>query len=164
MTVQKWRKTGFCLFFCCGLVLIFFAAVYMSGVRINYTSSLPQRLWIIRAIDEDDIVEHGDYALVSRQEIDTSRFGERIRADYFNGSAPLLKQIFALPGDVVGEDIDVVVLSADGKGTLLPFCQLPVKLGDDEYWLSSDRKTGFDSRYFGPVKRKAIIAKAVPIF
>ncbi|GHV40465.1 hypothetical protein FACS1894187_21440 [Synergistales bacterium] len=137
---------------------------YWVGIRVNVTASLPQILWIIHEINENDVIKRGEYVTVLRQTINTEKFDEKARSVYFGGRIPMLKQVFALPGDTVEEDVDVIILSTDKNGSSLPVYTLPAKLGNDEYWLISDKKTGFDSRYFGPVKREAIIAKAVPIF
>jgi type IV secretory pathway protease TraF len=76
---------------------------------------------------------------------------------------PFLKEVFALPEESVADGVFPVV-SSDSEGYPLPKFPLPVYLDRDEYWLGSPSERGFDSRYFGPVKRRAISSKAVPMF
>jgi conjugative transfer signal peptidase TraF len=142
-----------------------FGVVYFAGVRVNLTSSLPQRLWIVRPIGASDDIRRGEYVVVPPSKIDTTRFDSRTRTRYFGGKASFLKEVFGLPGETM-VDIDglVSLLSSDSEGYPLPRFPLPYRLGSDEYWLSSNKERGFDSRYFGPVKRQSIEAKAVPIF
>jgi type IV secretory pathway protease TraF len=141
--------------------ILFLGTAYSSGVRINFTSSLPQWLWLVYPIKENDEIRRGEYVVVPRSEIGAARFDRRTRDRYFGGNIPFLKEVFALPGETV-EDGGMTV-SSDSEGYPLPKIPLPLRLGRDEYWLSSDRERGFDSRYFGPVKRRAISGKAVPL-
>jgi type IV secretory pathway protease TraF len=146
------------------LYVLVLGVAYSSGVRINFTSSLPQRLWFVRPLGEDEEIRRGEYVVVPASKIDTeARFDGRTKARYFDGEKmPFLKEVFALPGETVDDVFPL--MSQDSAGCPLPKFPLPIRLDRDEYWLSSDRERGFDSRYFGPVKRRAISGKAVPVF
>jgi conjugative transfer signal peptidase TraF len=148
--------------FLCGWIL---GIAYVSGVRVNLTSSLSQRLWLVRPLEASDEIRRGEYVVVPPSAIDTARFERRTKSRYFGGKTPFLKEVFALPGETV-EDIGGLFpsMSSDSEGYPLPIFPLPFRLGSDEYWLSSHSERGFDSRYFGPVKRRAVSAKAVPVF
>jgi conjugative transfer signal peptidase TraF len=147
-------------FFC----VVLLGAAYSSGVRINVTSSLPQRLWVVYPLGEDDEIRRGEYVIVFPLTIDTARFDPGTKARYFgDGKMSFLKEVFALPGETV-DGGTFYVLSSDSEGRPLPEFPFPVRLDRDEYWLSSHSERGFDSRYFGPVRRRSISAKAVPIF
>jgi type IV secretory pathway protease TraF len=148
------------LFFCASLLGI----AYFSGVRVNFTSSLPQRFWFVRPLGESEEIRRGEYVVVPPPGIDTARFDRRTKAGYFDlGKMPFLKEVFALPEETVADGVFPLV-SSDSEGRPLPGFPLPIRLERDEYWLGSLNERGFDSRYFGPVKRRAIAGKAVPIF
>ena len=144
----------------CALLL---GILYSSGARINLTSSLPQTFWFIYPINESDEIRRGDYVVVPPSEIDSARFSPRAKSRYFCGKMPFLKEVFALPEESVADGV-FPVLSSDSDGCPLPKFPLPVCLDRDEYWLGSLSERGFDSRYFGPVKRRAILRKAVTMF
>jgi conjugative transfer signal peptidase TraF len=85
----------------------------------------------------------------------------------------LMKKLYGLPGDEVcirdsavwvngQKTVNVIADYAPGKA--LPQLQFCRQLQPSEYFLIGDRvANSFDSRYFGPVPQKAIIARAVPI-
>jgi conjugative transfer signal peptidase TraF len=89
-----------------------------------------------------------------------------------NGSAPFLKPIVALPGDLVSvSDQWVAVNGRRIKGTeRIGDVQIPrIAIGDyrvpaDHVWLvSNHHPRSFDSRYFGAVKVSAILGLAKPV-
>ena len=79
----------------------------------------------------------------------------------------LLKEISAGPGDHVCTDRDRLAINgadrapivrADRQGSVLPRWTGCRTLGIDEFFVYSDRvPNSFDSRYFGPVERTAVI-------
>ena len=88
---------------------------------------------------------------------------------------PMVKQVGALPGETVslsggrfrvdGRDMGpLTVLSADSQGRPLGAFPTPYTLKAGEFWLVSHPEKGFDSRYFGPVRRTDITHTAVAIF
>jgi type IV secretory pathway protease TraF len=87
----------------------------------------------------------------------------------------MLKQIGAVPGDEValrggfllvnGEvTAKMAIASRDSYGGELSAWPTPVTLRPEEYWLVSDPDRGFDSRYFGPLRRSAFTHRARPVF
>ncbi|MDR1483039.1 MAG: hypothetical protein LBI74_10480, partial [Synergistaceae bacterium] len=58
---------------------------------------------------------------------------------------------------------DITVASEDSRGGRLFAYPTPIILPPDCYWLVSDPERGFDSRYFGPVRREAITYRAYPL-
>lgn len=145
------------------VILISFFFAYVTGLRINLTESLPGRLWLIRKISENEQISVGDFVVVPPSEIKGARFfPPHIRRKYFrSGEMNFLKEVKGVPGDFI--HVDVEVLSADSEGDWL-IAYPNRKLNSDEYWLTSNKERGFDSRYFGPVNRRAIKAKASPLF
>ena len=94
--------------------------------------------------------------------------------DYLPLTVPILKPIAALRGQTVCEkDGDVSIdgkpvahaLMRDGAGRPLPHWTGCRALHDDEIFLLSDyHPASFDSRYFGPLRRAAVIGRVVPLW
>jgi conjugative transfer signal peptidase TraF len=86
---------------------------------------------------------------------------------------PLLKAVAAGPGDLVctlnGQlEIDgrarAPIAQVDRQGFALPHWTACRRLTADELFVFSDRvPNSFDSRYFGPVHRRAVLAAYVPL-
>ncbi len=86
---------------------------------------------------------------------------------------PILKAIGAGPGDRVCSDGRTLALNGrtifikgrDSRGHALPHWVGCRPMGRDEYFVFSDRvPNSFDSRYFGPISRAAIIGVYRPLF
>ena len=81
-----------------------------------------------------------------------------------------IKRVVGLPGETVNIDRNGRVL-IDGEILAEPYApdkaekansQLPITLANDEYFVLGDnRKSSFDSRYFGPIKKDRVIGKAI---
>ncbi len=96
------------------------------------------------------------------------------RGDCASGLAPIVKEIVALPGDVVvvredgtrvcAEYGGTAWVSADLRGRPLSRRQIGSRvLQDGEYWLlGMRRQVSWDSRYFGVVEKDQIIGSATP--
>lgn len=100
-----------------------------------------------------------------------SEAAPRVLRDARPAERVLIKRVAGLPGDVIDYDgarimingralADSPVLASDARGNELPRTTFPVVLGADEVWLTSDHERGFDSRYFGPVRRAALTCRA----
>jgi type IV secretory pathway protease TraF len=162
-SMKKKSRAAHLFFFLLPSFALFLVFIHVLGVRINISSSLPQRIWILHSIDETEKIQRGEYVLVSPKKLDVSRFPLKTAFKYIEkNNLPYLKQVLALPGDTVTDRGNI--LSQDSDGNLLPEFPVPYTLEKDEYWLTSHWERGFDSRYFGPVKRSDIFAKAEPIF
>jgi conjugative transfer signal peptidase TraF len=93
---------------------------------------------------------------------------------YLPRGVPLLKRIFALAGQTVcrvGVQISVDGIAAssarerDLRGNLLPVWQGCRVIASDEVFLMNwDEPDSLDGRYFGPLPRNAVVARAVPIW
>lgn len=96
------------------------------------------------------------------------------RRGYLPRSVPILKQIGALEGQVVCAVGDSVAIDGkhlartrnrDGAGRpLAPWTGCRPLVVGELFLLSSESNASFDSRYFGPVKRAAVIGRAVPLW
>ena len=92
---------------------------------------------------------------------------------YLPRGVPLLKRVFALPGQTVcriGTRISVDGSAAeparehDSRGRPLPAWHGCRVLAADEIFLMNwDEPDSLDGRYFGPLPRSAVIARAIPI-
>jgi conjugative transfer signal peptidase TraF len=93
---------------------------------------------------------------------------------YLPRGVPLLKRIYALPGQTIcrlGVQITVDGIAAtparerDQRGHPLPVWQGCRVVADDELFLMNwDEPDSLDGRYFGPLPRSAVVARAVPIW
>jgi conjugative transfer signal peptidase TraF len=93
--------------------------------------------------------------------------------DYLPDHVPLVKRLAAIGGDLVCADNAAVEingvrvaqrLAADARGRPLPAWTECRALNLDEVFLLTEAPDSFDSRYFGPVQRSAVIGKLVPIW
>ena len=93
---------------------------------------------------------------------------------YLPRGVPLLKRIFALAGQTVcrvGVQITVDGIAAlparerDLRGHPLPAWQGCHVIATDEAFLMNwDEPDSLDGRYFGPIPRSAVVARAVPVW
>jgi conjugative transfer signal peptidase TraF len=155
---------------------------YFWGYRVNFTSSVPPGIWKCEKSAEP--LKRGDYVCVDTAALICERpeMKEAHKRGYFaytlflRSPFDLLKEIGALPGDLVDYDPTVqrvvingeiqaagVWMSADSKGRVMPRPRFPYRVPSGEYWLSSSER-GFDSRYFGSVPEKCIKSRMVPVF
>ena len=158
-------------FLCC---VVFLCIAYFSGVRVNLSGSLPHRLYRIAALPKGKTLSRGELVMPDYRKIDNPAISEGMARRYLTAH-PMVKQVGALPGETVslsggrfrvdGRDMGpLTVLSADSQGRPLGAFPTPYTLKAGEFWLVSHPEKGFDSRYFGPVKRTDITHTAVAIF
>ena len=93
---------------------------------------------------------------------------------YLPSHLPLLKRIGALEGQVVcvegglvriGGRTMTVARSRDGRGRPLdPWTGCRLLAHGEVFLVTNHSHTSFDSRYFGPVGRGAILGEAVPLW
>ena len=92
---------------------------------------------------------------------------------YLPITVPVIKRIAAVRGDYVCERSGVLsingrtvarALVADSAGRPLPEWRGCGELARGEYLLLGDVPDSYDSRYFGPVMRKAIVRRAIPLW
>lgn len=99
--------------------------------------------------------------------------GYFMKGDCPSGIRPVMKQIYALPGDTVdsegnevlinGRQTGIMILKNDSNGRVLSRRILKnYRLKSDEYFLMSEYKANsFDSRYWGPVTVEDLLAPVI---
>lgn len=133
----------------------------------NVSASAPVGLW---SIAPDVPLRQGDMVLArmpqGARELAAARH-------YIPANVPLLKRIAARNGDevcalggriYVNGDPVAKRLTHDRAGRILPQWEGCELLRSGRLLLLMDRPDSFDSRYFGPVARTAIIGKATPLW
>lgn len=139
-------------------LLVFVGALYISGIRINTSSSLPLGVWRVQKIDASEL-RIGDSVAINRAAVPNAR-------------THLMKDVGALPGDVMTREGNIVcrngqplpqstIQDAKWHGEKIDCIEYPVVVPEGHIWLSSRHERGYDSRYFGAVPAQAVIGKAV---
>jgi conjugative transfer signal peptidase TraF len=167
-----WRRVGLGVVLGAGLLFGLFVTLGLAGIRINTTPSLPVGIYI-RTGPESPLVEFcpsGESAAIA------ARRGYRTPGYCPDEASALLKPIVANSGDVVeltaqGMSVNnhpirnTAPLAVDTDHRPLdhfPFGRYVV--GDEEVWVASSyNKRSFDSRYYGPVSKRAIVAHLRPL-
>jgi len=171
-------KREFALFYVLVTLLCFAALAFILfhalGYRINRSASLPFLVYKITPLAQDVEIERGYFVLINLYKISNHVINRGVERGYVNLREPMLKRIGAIPGDVVilkngylsvnGEATKTTVASHDSYGEELSAWPTPITLQTGQYWLISDPKRGFDSRYFGPVNSSVFTHKARPVF
>jgi conjugative transfer signal peptidase TraF len=168
----EWGRVGRSLVVGSVLLVAFFAAVGLAGIRINTTPSLPVGLYIETG-PQSPLVEFcpsGEPAAIA------ARRGYRTSGNCPDGASALMKPIVAKCGEVVeltAKGISVnghlllntAPLSVDTDHRALehfPFGRYTV--GHEEVWMASTyNKRSFDSRYYGPVRKSSIRVHLRPL-
>ncbi|WP_404406873.1 conjugative transfer signal peptidase TraF [Pelagibacterium halotolerans] len=146
-------------------------AFAFAGYRVNFTPSYPLGLWQIVPLDRPAGV--GDRVFVCPPPgpvVDLARERGYLPGGLCPaGTAPLIKTIVAMPGQVVRIGTQVLidgvplensrVLPCDGEGRLMtPWAGGEIPAGD--VFLHSDFVASYDSRYFGPIPADGILGLA----
>jgi type IV secretory pathway protease TraF len=128
----------------------------------------------VTPLDENEPVCRGDVVLIDLSKISNPVISRGVERGYVNTKEPMLKRIGAAPGDSVtlennllyinGGVSRAVIAPFDSYGGPLSAWPTPLILRPGQYWLVSDPKRGFDSRYFGPVGREAFTHRAKLLF
>ncbi len=139
-------------------------AAAASGLHLNSTSSMPQGMWLERPYT--GAVRTGDAVVVCLPATEQTRryIGPGTCP---NGLEPLLKTVGAVPGDVVTLPLPgYAPLAADAAGrplTAYPAGTYRVQPGQVFLFSEHDVRS-YDSRYFGPVETRSIIAAGKPVW
>ena len=170
MTLQKRRflplGAGICL--CALSCLVSFSVHHIFGIIINYTASLPKGLYRLHPLPPD-IERNMLIALAVPEHVQSMVYG---RGWLLKGSL-LLKPVAAVAGDrfrITDEGLSInkryvgPVYSYDTQGLPLPVLRTSYILKEGQVFLASPYPRSFDSRYFGPVDKKDIIAEVTPLF
>lgn len=134
----------------------------------NDTASVPVGLYTLRPL----ISRVGDIVAV-RLPVRSRRLADDRR--YLPASALLLKPVAALPGDrvcrwqrriFINDQFRAEAAYRDAAHRAMPVWQGCRHLKSGEIFVLSPSKDSFDSRYFGPIRRDAIvgIARAIMTF
>lgn len=148
--------------------------VHLAGLHFNLTASLPVGLYreVGRPAEVGDLV-----ALCPAPEWVRFARGRGYlppgRCD--GGGVPLLKRIVAVEGQVITVDSAGVLVdgrwiqapapTSDHQGRpLAPLTPGRHVLTTGQLWLATSNPRSFDSRYFGPIHRDAVLATVVPLW
>ncbi|BDU23185.1 conjugative transfer signal peptidase TraF [Dyella sp. GSA-30] len=170
------RVSGGCAIFALVLTWSVLGVGYLTGMRLNFTGSLPKGLYWTT----DAPVGRGSYVMFCSPP--ENAFAEAAARRYFSpghcpgGYRPLLKRVAGVSGDRVAVAQDGVrvnrrllpwsrPLDADlGQRPLPHLAGKDFLLGPDQLWVMSDTQPySFDSRYFGPIERGWIRAIVRPV-
>lgn len=92
---------------------------------------------------------------------------------YVPADVPLIKRVRAIGGDyvctrgkwlLINSQFVAPRLRTDSRGRMLPWWRGCRTLASDEFMLLGDHPRSFDSRYFGPVQRTAILGRTLPLW
>lgn len=154
-----------------------------AGLWIVYTPSVPMGFYH-RVPLENRTLLRGDYVCLEGWR---STAPERLRLAAYLGIVPkswiageaLTKKVVGLPHERVdyipSEDGGTIAINGRelpqstirdlcNEDRCLPRVPYPVRLSVDEFWISSEHPDGFDSRYFGPVRRDVLNCRAEPLW
>jgi conjugative transfer signal peptidase TraF len=157
-----------------GICLALAVAGFLGGLRLNFTPSYPIGIWRIESLNRQPGV--GDRVFICPP--DAPAFALGMERGYLpaglcpGGTAPLIKTIVAVAGQVIALNSSVIidgaalasssVRSTDAQGRALPkFAGGRVPL--DHVFLHSDFGGSYDSRYFGPLPADGILGLARPV-
>ena len=163
--ICRWKRTdrravwGWLTIFAAlfALVCVVLSALYMTGIRVNITPSLPCGIWRVSKADLEAL-KIGDTVMVDRLAVPGIKFN-------------LLKDIAAVAGDVMtlkensvyrnGQKIPLsTVFPVNSEGVKIWHIDYPLTVPEHHVWLGSRVERAYDSRYFGPVPVQAVKGKA----
>ena len=152
---------------------------WAAGFRVNTTASMPRGIWAVTA--PAGAVHRGDVVTLCLPDTPRMRLGHErgyIGAGSCpDGMEPLVKPVAAVPGDTVtvkpggcsvnGDRVpNTAQFAIDGAGR--PLQGIPPGTYDVEpgqVWvLSGHSPMSWDSRYFGPVPKAAVLGRARPMW
>ena len=169
LLMAQWQRTVLMLVF----AVLAIAAVITGGPRPprliwNATASAPIGLYVVRPVP---FLFRGEMVL-AKLPPKTARLAAR--RGYLPMGLPVVKRIAGLSGDQIcaygqtlwrNGHVLTTRLLVDGRNRPLPHWQGCQRLGDqDVFLLMAHKRYSFDSRYFGPVRRAAIIGRLVPLW
>ena len=133
------------------------SALYIAGIRVNITPSLPRGVWRVMSVDPKTL-KIGDTVAINKTAVSAV-------------TLHLLKDIAAVSGDVMtlkdssvyrnGHKIPMsTVFPVNSKGEKIQCVSYPLVVPAHHVWLGSRNERAYDSRYFGPVPIQAVMGKA----
>lgn len=151
----------------CALMIAVSAAVHPKPRLIwNPTASVPVGLYW----RSDAAVTRGDLVLaVPPSQVEVLAATRH----YLPAGVPVIKRIAGEDGDeicvrehtiFINKEAVAVQLEKDSKGRPMPLWTGCRRLTGEVFLLLADVPASFDSRYFGPVVRSAVLGKAIPLW
>ena len=168
--------TGWCI---AGTVILSWALLWGTGLRLNTSASIPLGFWREAAVDR--AIQHGDTVAICPANSAAFRLAKArgyLGGGWCDGSSEILfKPVAAIAGDVVDIDSTGIrvngarieksnALASDAEGRPLP-AMAPGRyvVGAAELWLvSASNERSFDSRYFGPLRSSAVRGFLTPVW
>lgn len=156
-----------------GLILAGTVAMVLAGRRTphlvwNVTASAPVGLYVV--LPAGDPVR--GQLVLAKLPAPVARFAAA--REYLPLGVPVVKKIAGLSGDVIcGRGNSLFIngrwaahrRSRDGLGRPLPLWRGCRRLSAQQLLLlMANKRSSFDSRYFGPVRRSAILGRLVPLW
>lgn len=134
----------------------------------NASASAPIGLYLVQPADNLDVT---DLVAVAAPPLIAEFMADR---GYLPMGVPMLKRILALPRQTVcRHGLDIIAYGStigharerDNAGRKMPVWQGCRRVGDDELFLMNfDVADSVDGRYFGPLLRRFVIGRALPVF
>lgn len=180
-TAASARRTRFArsmlIFMVTAALLMLGNLIAAAGLRLNFTPSMPLGIYRFEALSPREI-HRGSLVAVCAPS-NAARLGRR-RGYLSRGvcpeySEPLLKAVAAVAGDDVailpcGVRVDGRLLrdskplAFDRAGRpLAPWPRGHFRISRGAIWLHADHERSWDSRYWGPVPARNVLARAVPV-
>lgn len=160
--------------------ILFLAVGYAAGIKINTSESWPRGLYYSKKIDKSLDQYRNKFILVcpdpDNPVIRRAKNWHILEPGFQcpGEIAPFLKKLVGLPGDTIAIDKSGVEINGQSiKNSRIKYkvFELVIHPGykrtlkPGEYWVMSDYSpNSLDSRYFGTVKRSAIIRASKPLF
>lgn len=150
-----------------GVGLLACQAAVSPKLYFNASPSAPRGVYILSPAIRN---ERGDFVIAALPPGAASLATGR---DYLASGIPVLKRVSGLRGDRVCRDgllirvnghIAATAKLADARGRSLPVWNGCRRLGEDDVFLLGEHPDSFDGRYFGLLKRRQIIGKAVRLW
>ena len=162
------RRLFYAFFLILSLLLIL-EALHFSGVIFNCTPSLPEGIYLRYEKAPFKNISVGDIVLIQKNEISGIEKGRITKV------RRLLKKIIAKKGDFVtlqgnkvyingNEAEGMEIFEKDALGKIKRSMQYPCSIPKGYYFVGSNCREGYDSRYWGLCPETAIKGKARMIY
>jgi len=159
-----------CIFSFAFLILISALFIPKYRIIINPSNSLPKGLYLHTPFKNSEI----KIQTILYFSLDSSlklMLKDRL---WFPQDIPLMKKVYALPGDSItfdGKEVFIngklfgLRLDKDSEGKKIPWLiEGTIVLLNNQYFVGSSRLDSFDSRYFGPVQKEQILGICYPLW